>query len=151
MTTIAEIGSNAYFNGNGVGPGPRIIHGAFNSIILPDGTLVMPPSPYTRLVVSGTGLANNASATIIANNDPYYNLIRMMSLEVTVTGKYQFIINTDIVFKLDIAQNITNWLPIPSEGLLVSDPSQDFKLKNVSGSSVDYVVNIVWAEVGPFG
>lgn len=151
MTVIGEIGTEAYILGNGVGLGPRIIHGAYNAVLLPDGTIIHPLSPYTRVSVAGTALANNASATIIANATPYYNIIRMLSLEVTVTGKYQFLVGTDIIFRENIVQNITNWIPIPDEGLIISDPASDFKLKNVSGSGADYVVNVSWSNIGPLG
>lgn len=151
MAIITEVGTNSLLEGGGIALGARIIRGNFRTVILPSGVTVAPLNPFMRVVVKGTALANNASAIIVDNNNPNYNIITLLSVMSSVAGIVQFLVGTDVVLEFKLAVDTMIFIPIPTDGVLVSDPASDFKLKNTTGSAINYTVNVWWSNIAPIG
>lgn len=151
MAIITEVGTSSLLGGGGIALGARIIRGNFRTVILPNGVTVAPLNPFTQVKVSGSALATNGTAVIVANNDPTYNIITMLSLRSSGAGDVQLLVGTDIVLQIELAVNITKFIPLPTDGLLISDTTADFKLKNITGSAIDYLINIAWTNIAPIG
>lgn len=144
MSNIFQLGTPQLFNTNGLEQQAYPLVNSLPVIYFANSNIHA--CPISNLHDASINAAVAAGDTVPLINPATSRLwiLTLLSVEISVTGTVEFLIDSSTKLHLKIVQNVTVFVPLPKDGIACSANTQKLYVKNTQAVPVDINVNLAY-------
>jgi hypothetical protein len=110
--------------------------------------LYVTPQPAVFPTSNNAGVLAGASVSLIAAQAGKFYVVKFLTVEISVTGRVQFLDGTDVVLDLNLTANVPFTVAIPDCGLSGQAVNTEFSVKNPQSGALNIIVNYAFVYTG---